>query len=180
MIIQGGTGNGFAAQVDDDHRLATYATVETEMSHTSEDHGDAYAWTASVNVAGDKNVIWLRSDHTTKNLVIECIHVGVSATTLIELWVGSGTTASGTAVTGVNLNRQSGNVALATCKHTETNVDAGSGLTLLSSFSVLTGQTHTFEMHGGLLLGYLDEIAINVITDIDLTSVTIFGYYHEA
>ena len=70
-------------------------------------------------------------------------------------------------------------MALATGKSLNTNVDAGAGMTLVSSVQVPAGASIQIETHG-LILGHLDEIAINVVTDILFPTATIVGYYHES
>ena len=102
-----------------------------------------------------------------------------SAASPLEIWVGTGNTAGGTVVTGVNLHVGSGNIAEATCRHTNTNVDAGSGMTLLSSHNVGATNEESVEYFGALMLDYLQEIAVNVVSDIALTTVNIIGFFNE-
>ena len=72
----------------------------------------------------------------------------------------------------------SGNVALATGRHTNTNCDAMAGLTVLHTF--WSGVQNTIlPLDGSLALGYLDEIGVGIITDVGSTTVTIFGYYKD-
>lgn len=179
MIIEDGTGGGHKAAVTSENLLRTYSVIEHEITHTSEDEGDAYAWTASVDLGADKNLIWLRNDSTDKTLMIHCMSISASAASMFEIWVGTGATASGTEVVGVNLNRASNRAAEATCRHTETSKDAGSGMTLLASHHIPATETTHMAFYGALILGYYDEIAVNVITDIALSTVNICGYFHS-
>ena len=180
MQIQGGTGNGYSAKVNSENQIHVYAETESEIQHTSREEGQAYIWTIASALAADKNLLWIRNDNTDEPLIIDSIMVGCDdATGLVELWVGYGNTAGGGTVTGVNLNRASNNVALATGRSLNTNVDAGSGMTLISSVYVLAGTTMSIKTEG-LTLRYLDEIAVNVVTDILLPAATIIGYYHES
>lgn len=178
FIIEDGHGSGHKAQVNDSGQLRTYAITEREIAHNSEGHGSAFIWSASADWGADKNAIWLRNDSTTNNLHIEELVVSVPGAAVIEGFVGTGNTVGGTEVTGVCINRTAGNVASASCRHTNTNVDAGAGMTLLSHGLVSANSISKFEVYGSLILGYLDEVAINIVTDVGVSYVYIVGYYH--
>ena len=178
MLIEDGKGSGFKAQVTDHNMLKVYAMVETEISHMSEVHGDAYIWTATADWGADKNAIWLRNDNADQNLIIQSIFIGAAAAAQIEVWVGNGSTSAGTAVVGTNLNRQSGKVAQATCKHTNTNLNAGGSTTLLGTMYAPATNRLPIDFMGALVLGYYDEVSVNIITDVGSTSVNIMGYFH--
>ena len=179
MQIQDGKGTGYLARVNSENQIHTYSEIETEIQHTSEEEGQAYIWTMASALAADKNLLWLRNDNTTDPLIIDSIMVGCDdATGLVEIWTGTGNTAGGATVTGVNLNRGSNNAALATGKSLNTNVDGGTGMTLLLSAQVPAGASLQIQTHG-LILGYRDEVAINIVTDILLPTATIVGYYHK-
>jgi hypothetical protein len=179
MNITDGTGGGKSAAVDNENRLTVAATMQTLHSHSSEDEGNAYIWTATQDLAADKCLIWLRNDSTDMALLIAKIIVSPAAACQFEVWVGSNvTTEAGTTVTGVNLNLQSGHVAEATCTHTETGADAGGSMTLLGTAWAGVG-VNSVALDSALVLGYLDEVAINLITDVGSTSANIFGFYHD-
>ena len=137
----------------------------------------AVLWTAVVDWGADKNAVWLRNDSPTYDLHIERILISPLATCLTEIWVGDGNTVGGTEVVGTNLNLGSGNVAEVTCRHTNTNVDAGAGMSLLTAFYSTVGRT-VLSTLGSLILNLNGEVAVNLITDVGLTSVVIAGYYH--
>ena len=179
MFIENGVGSGgYKAEVTDHNMLRAYCMTETELSHQSEAHGLAYSWPAAhANLGGDVNVIWLRNDSTDMNLIIQLIHLGCSAVAAIELYMSTGTALNGAAVVGVNLNAASGKVALATCRTANTNVDAGLGSTLVGATTAPAGPFE-LDTRGAIVLGYLDEVSINIVTDIDLTGGAIVGYYH--
>ena len=178
MLIEDGTGGGYKAQVTSEKMVRTYAMVESEISHVSERHGDAYVWTATADWGGDKNAIWLRNNDTDANVIIQKIVISAPAAAVIEVYVGTGNTSGGTAITGVNMNRGSGKIANATCTHTNTNVDEGSSMTLLGT--VHTGATPvTIDFEGALILAYYDEVALNIVTDVASTSINIMGYFHS-
>ena len=176
MIIEGGTGNGFKAKVDEENKLATRAVVVTEMGHTSADDGDSYSWTASADIDATDSILWLRNDNPNKKLIIECIHVSSNVAGSWFVYCPENVTPDGTVVTGVNMNRQSGNVALATChRDNETAVLAN----YVFYGHSMAADTKTFSFHGALVLGYLDCVAVDITTEPTLAQCTIFGYYHD-
>jgi hypothetical protein len=177
-LIEDGTGSGYSASVDDENRLKVAATMQTLHAHVSEIEAESYIWTATQTLGADKCLIWLRNNNTTTNLIIQKIIVSPAATCQFEIWVGSNvTTEAGSAVTGKNLNLQSGKVALATCTHTETGADAGGSMTLLGTAWAGAG-VNAVPLDGTLVLGYLDEVAINLITNVGSSCANIMGYYH--
>ena len=178
MILEDGTGNGYKARVDGDNRLRVYAVTEDHITHSSETEGNSYVWTATADWGADKNALWLRNDNTSARLAIETISVSPAAACQIEIGIGSGNTVGGTEVTGSNLNLGSGNVAEATCRHTNTNCDASAGLTVIKTFWGAV-KDNEVNYRGALMLDYLGEVGIGLITDVGSTTVTITGYYHE-
>lgn len=174
MQITDGTGSGSSAKVTSDNRIM--ASCLDEQLYQAIENETAYVWTASANLADDKNVIWLRNDSSTK-LVIHSVQISCSAAATVELWKGSGSTSGGTAVTGINMYLSSSESADVTCTHTNTNVDAGSGMTIFGTLQCPA--THPLYVFGGMVLGLDDEIAVNVVTDIDLTSIQIIGYFRS-
>ena len=178
MLIEDGTGGGYKAAVNSENKLRTYSVTEPEIVHVSEFEEQSYIWTATADWGADKNSLWIRNDSTTNNLCIYWVAVSPAAACQVEIGVGTGNTSAGTTVTGTNMNRGSGNVALATGKHTNTNCDAMSGLTIIHAFwAGIVNNVINFD--GSLLLGYLDEIGIGLITDVGSTTVTVLGYYHD-
>ena len=179
MIIKDGTGSGSVAKVTNEFLLRTLATMQSELSYRSESFGKAFSWAApNADLGADKNIIWLRNDSPTENLIIDQVIVGCVATADIEVYVSTGSTVGGAAIVGTNLNRSSSGVALATCRSANTNVDAGAGSTLLLS-SYCGVLSVILPLKGALVLGYLDEVSINIVTDIAGCNATIIGYYHS-
>ena len=177
MQITGGTGNGYAAGVTSDNRLRAYAGQESEIAFQSRVNENAYSWTMSADLGADKCALYLRNDSVTP-LLIDRIFVWESAAATVEIYIGnSQITPAGTAVVGVNLNTGSSQVADVTCTHTETGADAGGTLTLIQTIQTGAVTKEVVEWNGALVLDRLGEVAVNVVTDVALTSVTILGYF---
>ena len=176
MILEDGMGTGSRAEVTTDNFLRTYSQMETEMSHTSEHHQDAYIWTGSKDIDTTDNILWLRNDSTTQKLIIECIHVSSDAAGSWFIYCPTGTTADGDTITGVNTNRTSGKVALATCRTDATGTTPANHIFYGHSRA---DEISTVSFHGALILGYLDEVAIDITDEPGLAQATIMGYYHN-
>jgi hypothetical protein len=177
MQITGGTGSNYAVGVTSDNRLRTYSGQESEIAFQSRVNENAYSWTMSADLGADECAIYLRNDSEIP-LLIDKIFIWGSAAATYEIYAGNNKiTVAGTAVTGVNLNTDSTKTPEATCTHTETGADAGGTLTLIQTIQSGVAAKETVEWNGALVLGRLGEIAVNVVTDIALTSVTILGYF---
>ena len=99
-IVEDGTGKGYKAKVNEHQMLRTYAMVESEISHMSESHSEAYAWTSSKDIDATDSIIWLRNDNAEKNLIIEFITVTTDAEGSFFIYCPTGTTADGDTITG--------------------------------------------------------------------------------
>lgn len=174
MRLEGINGESIGAT---ENMLDVHSIMKKHVAHHASE-GNAYMWSASVDVGADKNVIWLRNNSLTSDLIIEWISISCSAATVVEIFVGTGTTPTpGTLVTGVNCQVENANIAPALCYHTETSVDAGAGLTLFTTHQTAITAKEMIDYDGVLRLKYYSEVAVNVITDIALTTVNILGYF---
>ena len=176
LQIEDGAGGSAGARVTKDNMLRVYAQVESEISHTSENYEDSYVWTASKNIDATDSIIWLRNDSTSMKLIIECISVGSDVAGSWFIYSPTGTTADGDTITGVNLNISSGRPASATCRSDATGTTPAKYLFYGSN---IASETIQVNFHGALILGYLDEVAVDYTTEPALAQATIFGYYHN-
>jgi len=177
--IENGKGTGHTAEVTKENRLNVSSRAGSRLYYASRIHGDAYIWTATADWGGDKNAIWLRNNSSLHHLFIEKVFISPATACQFEVFVGNDNTSGGTDVVGTNLHRGSGAIADATCKHTNTNVDAGSGMTLIGSgYAMATGLTPV-DFQSALILRYYDEVAVNLVTDVASTSINIMGWFHH-
>jgi hypothetical protein len=168
---------GRPAKITEDNRLRTYAGQESEIAFQSRVNGGAYMWSMSADLGADKCGIYLRNDSDIP-LVIDKIYIYGSAAATHEIYVGSNKiTTAGTAVVGTNLNTNRDDTANATCTHTETGADAGGTLTLLQTVQAGASNKEVLDLDGALVLERLGEVAVNVVTDIALSSIAIVGYF---
>jgi hypothetical protein len=177
MIIEDGRGSGRKAEVDSHNHLKTHSVSELAIAEASEQDGDAYAWTASADIDATDSILWLRNDSTTQNLIIDTISISSDAAGSWFIYCPENVTPDGTTVTGVNLNRASSKVALATCKRDNTTA-------VLANYIFYghnqAAETVVMQLRGALVLGYLDCVAIDITTEPVLAQATILGYFHPA
>ena len=168
--------NGEAVSVID-NMLSTHAVMGTECAHAAAE-GRAFMWTADVDLGADKNLIWLRNNSLVSELIVEYVTLSMSAAAVVEIYVGTGTTPTpGTLVTGVNMKVGDGGIAPATCYHTETSVNTGTGLTLLSSHRCGVTAKEVVDYRSALRLKYYSELAVNIVTDVAGSTANILGYF---
>jgi hypothetical protein len=165
------------------------------MYYASREGGDAYTWTAvSADINTGDTGLYLVNDSTTEKLFITKIYVWADVAVQFKIHCPAyATPAGGSLVTGVNLNRTSGNVASATARADETastfaaaNVittvrntyySRGNGDDLVDIPAAGQGQWIDYE--GGLILGLHDSVAIDIIGESAAFECTIVGYYHN-
>lgn len=166
--------SGDVAHVNKLKELSTRATVRTEQETISEKGGLAFSWSnVTYNYTAADTILLVKNTSPKKLHITE---VSISGDTTSE-WIihcPTGVTPAGTAVTGVNLNRDSGNVAEATAKGDETdNTQAN----IVWHGNVLANTTHEIEFQGALVLASADSIGVDVVTVGAAAYVTIIGYY---
>jgi hypothetical protein len=174
MIIRDpSTGSG--AKVNDEGMIHAYSVVHFDIAHVSREEGEAYIWTASKDINTTDSIIWLRNDDTARNLVIRGFRVNSNAAGSWFAYCPEGTTADGDEITGTNLNRGSGKVALATCRADATGTTPANYI----HYGVGGASNDVWiDLFGTLVLGYLDEFAIDITTEPTLAQATILGFYH--
>ncbi len=177
--IEDGTGQGHKVKVLSDNMLTTHSVIETIIAHESANHGRAYVWTVTQDWGADKNAIWIRNDSPIHNLHIERIVVSPPAICQVEIWVGNNNVVAGVEIVGLNVNLGSGNVAETTARHSNTNVDAGAGMTILTTFYAGANTRSIISALGAIILNLNSEIAVNLVTEVGLTSVSMTGYFSE-
>jgi len=174
MIIQGGTGNGFAAKVTDGNQLAVYSESLESVSHASQFHGKAFTWTASADINATDSILWLRNDSATENLIVDTIAVSSDAAGSWFVYCPVNATPDGNTITGVNMNRGSSLLATATCKSDNTTA-------VLANYIYYghnaAASTAIVQLRGALVLGYLQCVAIDITTEPALAQASILGWY---
>jgi len=183
MQIEGGTGTGFKAEVDQHNRLAVVSTSDSGFHHTSRDHGFAFSWTAvTADLAAAATAILLCNNDPDRYLIIDNIYLWCDVATQLKVHVPPFAAWSGTAITGVNMNRTSANIALASCYANEvTNaLAAATTIVTLHTNELTTDQyAASINLYNALVLGYHDSVAVDIVEDSAAFEATIFGYFED-
>lgn len=116
MIIQGGTGNGYSAQVDDENALVTNSIVHQSQHHANHDHGTAYTMDIDGITCSSSYYLAVMKNNDDDDMIVTSVTLWVAEfkdALNIEASVGGSFTyaAGGTAVVPANVNAGSGNVA---------------------------------------------------------------------
>ena len=118
MIIEGGTGNGFAAKVDSNNRLHVDAVSKSTEHYANHNKGVAYNAIFAVNPDGAGDCIFYLKNQDDKDLVIEGVWWQTSAAEEVYYKlndIGTAVKTNGADITPANLNAGSGGVADVLC-----------------------------------------------------------------
>lgn len=176
VLIEDARGRGFKASVSTEHRLNTSSKVASRKYFVSRDQAQCYTWSSTYSATSGDEVLYIKNDDSNRDLYIDNIsffsEAGRATFTLYEV---TGT-ASGTSITGSNLNLKSGNSA----DVTSLGNAAVTGITLGSvlDISASPDDTTTYvQFDGALILGFGDAIALSFAGSSGTVGVTAFGYF---
>lgn len=170
MHIEDGTGTGSMVEVDAEHMLSTHAVAGCECLHASLVHGDTYQVEGeAIEAAATVAVLFIRNDDPDRMLCVETVEaeavdlgasaaIGVYMDVVFDLTY----TSDGVAVTPVNHNRASPNVALATCYDTIPTL-AGVAAQLERWYPEgADPRPVEWDLHGSAILGLNDSLTVRL------------------
>lgn len=168
---------GYKAEVTTENRLKTYAVTETNFLHSNKHEAQAYVWDfPGYDYDAADTVMFVRND-SDDDLHIHHMYLYSDTATKVQIHSPESPTAAGTDVTGVNLNRQSGNVAEATAKQDETGNTQGT--VLHTEYIAANGSLTIFKENGyEVILGKNDCIAVDLVSAGTMAYGHIVGYYY--
>ncbi len=175
FVLKDGRGTGESAGINSLGELLTRSTTRSEMETVSQNSGLTFSWSnVTYDYAAADTILLVKNTSAIDLHVSDVIISGDTATEVIVHSPDSVTTPTGTAVTGTNLNRTSGNVAAATAIATETtNTQAN----VVARVRIAANDEHVIELGGALVLGSNDSVAVDFVTDGAACNVTILGYF---
>jgi len=154
----------------------------TDFQKAVED-GDAYAWASlTYDPDGHDTILSVENNSATRDLYIQEIHIQSDTASQFVVHSGSGNTQAGTAaVTGTNMNRNSGKVAPATayCDETANGEQAGGYLRRFYSGLVAADGNVLIPVGGTIVLPNDHFIGVDFTTAATAGNVTIIGYYKD-
>jgi len=118
MKIEDGTGTGYMARVDAEHRMQAEAVSHPLPHHINHAHGDAYSMVfdqAAANGATDELLLYIKNTDD-NDLILDGIWITISAANIVYCKLGDSGTVGGspTTITPVNLNAGNGKTATGT------------------------------------------------------------------
>ncbi len=142
---------------------------------------EAFGWTsATANIDANDTVILVTNNSDTKHLHIEQMYVYSDVPSALDFFSPAFATFTGTAITGVAMNRAATTVAPVTA------LGDTSGDTLANIFATLYSNETAGDQHGvwlnldgGLILGYHDSAAIAIVAASAVANGYISGYFHD-
>jgi len=144
------------------------------------ENGYAFSWSnLSTDINATDTVLCVENNSSTLDLYIEKILLATDASGEMVVHTSSGATMTGTALTGVNLNRNSGYVAPATAKADETGngQQAASYTGRLYIVFALADQSVQIDVGGAIVLPNDHNIGIDVTAEPTGCNATIIGYF---
>jgi len=178
MQINGPNGN--FANVTDENKLSVDGVMEPEFLHYNDGKATAYVWDfPSGYTAANSDTIMFIRNNSDSTLHIHHIYVFCSSASTLTLHTPANPTASGTEVTGRNLNLTSGNVAEASAYQDEEGNSPGN--TLHTEYIAANSPLTLLKEDGyEIILGKNDCLAIDVGSgDAPTTYGHIVGYFHD-
>lgn len=160
-----------------DGRLNVSARSDERIFYNSRDVEQTYIWASFDNGAAvNEYTIYVQNTSTTDNLIIKevLLSPGVAMTFKISTVTG---TAGGSAITGYNLNRNSGNAASANA-FGDALVSGLTEDTVITVAMVPALETVEVAFHDALILGQNDNIAVECdVNTGGLVYMQVIGYF---
>lgn len=155
--------------------------LKSDFDKAVED-GDAYSWSAlTYDMTAKDTILGVENNSSTKDLYIQEIHIQSDTASQFIVHTETGLTMAGTnAVTGVNLNRNSGNVAPATAYDDETGNTAADAYTkrLITGLVAADGNV-VLTLDGCIVLPNDHFIGVDLTANAAACNVTIIGYFKD-
>ena len=178
IMIEDGRGTGQAAGISPTgNRLDVSSRADERIYYISRDNGDTYSWSSGTySATGGDTILIVENTSTTQKLYIKEISLFSLVKTRVVIHCPTASfTHSGTGVTGVNLNRTSGNSASATATRDEVNNVQGA-IVWQSDIPIL-GNPYIVPFHDSIVLGQGDSVGVDFVTTSGAVDVNILGFY---
>ncbi len=156
--------------------------IDNSLITFNPDEQAAFGWTtatADLGTGGDTALL-ITNVSSSKHLHIARAFIWVDVHTQILFTTPAFATFTGTAVTGIPLNRAGISIAPATAFADETGNGSDNVFARTSSNELTTGQQGQWiELDGKLTLGYRDSFGIDVVADSAAFYTFVLGYFHD-
>ena len=177
LQIEDGKGSGSRVGVSE-NRLLVKALVESDLSHSAGE-GHAYSWASGTYDpdAGD-TILLVKNTSKTFDLHITQIWISTDVETraIIHLPT-SEVTVTGTAISGINLNTGSSNVAEASAARNETNNTQGD--IVWSGEVQATSDPYLLKPLGALIIAKNKSIGVDLVSAATAADITIWAHFEH-
>jgi hypothetical protein len=175
MMITG--ANGQDAFVNQDKMIHTYAVTNPRFADAAARFSLAFSWSnVSYDYTALDTILLVKNEDPDRLLRVGPMWIAGDTATEFIVHSPVVATPTGTAVTGVNIDRRSTNVAKATAIADETtNTQAN----VIMRSRGLANFSFYFDFYGALVLGEDNCVAVDFVTEGAAASVTIIGYYQD-
>ena len=174
VLIEDGKGRGFKASVSSVNRLNVSSKSNPRAYYNSRD-GEMYTFHSSYSASSGDVVLYIKNDNPDKNFVVTGIWLGGANAAVWEFFQASGT-ATGTDVTGVQLNFTSGNTAQATSKGNAA-VSGTANEATIAKFRTPATASGDADFRETLILGNKDAIGIIYTGTAGAIEITVGGHF---
>ena len=176
IIVDGRSGD--AAGVSINNRLNVSARSAARAYYNARFDGQAYTWSnVSYDYTAADTILGVKNTSATLKLHVHGLWLYGDTATLVQIHRPTAdVTMAGTAVTAVNLNGASSNVADATAKGDETGNTQGE---ILLPYYLKAGESQFVPLDDIVTLGQNQMIGVDYVTDGAAASVTILGYFES-
>lgn len=146
-----------------------------------QEENEFFSWTSvTANVDANDTIILVTNDSTTKHLHITDAYIYSDVSSAVDFFTPAFAAFTGTAITGVAMNRTAVTIAPATALGDTTND------TLANIFATLhTNETEGDQfgvwlpLDGLMVLGFHDSIAIAIVAASAIANSVVMGYFHD-
>ncbi len=174
--------NGQPAYINDEGQLQTHSIAEREALHVNTVEKQAFSILVDVTTGSTDDDFFYLKNNADRDLVIFLIEGWCGdANQEIKILIGSTNagTDAGDALTPVNMNAGSGEVADVDCTQDSTDLAiAGGGVICLLKFSPTALALGTWEFQSGLILPKNKRLHMEAALA-GLINLNIFFYYHD-
>jgi len=142
--------------------------------------GRAFSWASlTYDPEAHDTILGVENNSPTELLHMHQLIFTSDTASMIHVFTASGDDMTGTAVTGVNLNRASGRVANATAKANETGnaEQAGSYAGKVLQKQVAANETVVIPLDGAVILGEDHNVGVDLTTAATAANATFIGWF---
>jgi hypothetical protein len=159
--------------------LLTEAIDIDFIAHNSREDELSFVWVSTTyDYDAADTILLVQNTDSDRDLYLHKAtwHGDAASTITFHTTDGTALTPAGTAITGINLNRKSGKVALATAIRDETNNTQGN---VIGSFKVEANKWDDWDFDDTIILGNGQSVAADIVTNGAAAVVAFYGFYQE-